>query len=83
MELAGKSKVLWVAALCAAFVLVSSLGAAQRWVTVTDSNPGEAPELSVLSSDDTRTVIEVSLPGFCAQERFRNASSKRRNGSLI
>jgi len=68
MEFAKKSKVLWVAALCAAFVLVSSLGAAQRWVALTDSNPGEAPELSVLSSDDTRTVIEVSLPGFWVQD---------------
>ena len=64
MNLLKRNKWLWLAAFCATFVLVSSLGAAQRWVALGDSNPGDTPQLNVVRSDQGRTVIEVNLPGF-------------------
>jgi len=64
MNLLKRNKWLWLAAFCATFVLVSSLGAAERWVALGDSNPGDPPQLNVVRSDQGRTVIEVNLPGF-------------------
>jgi hypothetical protein len=70
MSLLKMNKWLWLAAFCATFVLVSSLGAAERWVTLGDSNPGDTPQLNVVRSDQGRTVIEVNLPGFWVSDHL-------------